>query len=157
MRRIVIAAILCAAVVIPAAAQVEGVSEEDMKAIEKAAFDYVDGALSGDAERIANALHPELSKLFIRPLPNGREITTVTTRSSLIEGACKDRGIPVVLLSGTGHFGQLGVMGTSYLPIEGAYIVLVPRERVDEADALGEEVLGEIWESSRLRDEGEDG
>ena len=87
MRKVVLAVVLCAAVVIPAAAQVEGVSEEDMKAIEKAAFDYVDGALSGDAERIANALHPELSKLFIRPLPNGREITTATTRSSLIEGA----------------------------------------------------------------------
>ena len=59
-------------------------------------------------------------------------------------------GIPVTLLSGTGHFGQLGFMGTVPFPIEGAYIVLVPREDVDRADREGREMLGELWDKSRL-------
>jgi hypothetical protein len=74
---------------------------------------------------------------------------------ALVEGAFKDRGIPVVLLSGTGHFGQIGTMGTTFQPIEGAYIVLVPREHVEEAEELGQAILGETWQSSRLWKQGD--
>ena len=74
---------------------------------------------------------------------------------AMIEGAFKDKGIPVVLLSGAGHFGQVGSMGTSFQPIEGAYIILVPREHVDEADQEGEAIMGDTWRSSRLWEKGE--
>ena len=87
MKKALLAVILCAAFIIPAPAQEEGASEAEMKAIEKAAFDYVDGVLSGDAARVENALHPEVHKLFIMALPSGREITSPTTRSVLIEGS----------------------------------------------------------------------
>jgi hypothetical protein len=35
---------------------------EDRKAIEAVAFDYVDGQLEGDPDRVARALHPDLAK-----------------------------------------------------------------------------------------------
>ena len=68
----------------------------------------------------------------------------------MIEDGFKSIGIPVTLLSGTGHFGQLGLMGTTPFPIAGSYIVLVPREDVDRADQEGREMLGELWDKSRL-------
>jgi len=71
---------------------------------------------------------------------------------AIIEEGFKSLGIPVTVLSGAGHFGQIGAMGTAFLPIEGAYIILVPREDVDRADQEGETMLGELWRSSRLAD-----
>jgi len=59
-------------------------------------------------------------------------------------------GIPVVKLSSAGHFGQVGAMGTTFLPISGAYIILVPPEQVEIADREGEAMLGEVWTKSRL-------
>lgn len=71
--------------------------------------------------------------------------------ATLIEEGFKSLGIPVTLLPGTGYFGQTGQMGTAFLPIEGAYIILVPREHVELADHEGEAMLGELWAASKPR------
>jgi hypothetical protein len=44
-------------------------------AIEAVAFDYVDGQLEGDAQRVARALHPDLAKRAVAgPGPTAREV-----------------------------------------------------------------------------------
>ena len=72
--------------------------------------------------------------------------------AAIIEDGFKSLEIPVTLLSSTGHFGQIGAMGTAFLPIAGAYIILVPREDVERADREGLAMLGDVWRSSRLAD-----
>ena len=73
--------------------------------------------------------------------------------AELISGGFKSLGIPVSLLSGAGHFGQTGQMGTSAQPAGGAYVILVPREHVATALAEGEAMLGEQWLACCLVDE----
>jgi len=48
---------------IPLALPAETDPDPEKKAIKKAALDYIEGSFSGDAERMANALHPELTKV----------------------------------------------------------------------------------------------
>jgi len=43
-------------------------------AIKQAALDYVDGFYDGSAERLDKALHPNLQKVTLRQLPNGRDM-----------------------------------------------------------------------------------
>jgi len=70
----------------------------------------------------------------------------------MIIDVLRSRDIPAVVLSGGGHFGHTGQMGsTSYRPIDGAYYTIaVPEEFVAEADAEAEAVLGEEWAKGRL-------
>jgi hypothetical protein len=49
-------------------------SDADEAAIEQAALDYVDGFYDASAERLEKALHPNLQKVTLRQLPNGREM-----------------------------------------------------------------------------------
>jgi hypothetical protein len=65
--------------------------------------------------------------------------------AELIKGGLKSLDIPVTLLSGAGHFGQTGQMGTSAQPAGGAFLILVPAEHVENALAEGEAMLGEQW------------
>lgn len=55
-----------------------GPAEIDAKtraAIEAVAYDYVDGQLEGDAQRVARALHPDLAKRAVAgPGPTSREV-----------------------------------------------------------------------------------
>ncbi len=68
----------------------------------------------------------------------------------MIDDGFRDLGIQVVKLSSTGYFGQVGAMGTTFLPVSGAYIILVPPEQVEIADREGEAMLGDVWRKSRL-------
>ena len=47
-------------------AQTTGVSDVDKTAIKQTALDYIEGWYSGDAERMENALHPDLAKRIVR-------------------------------------------------------------------------------------------
>ena len=61
--------------------------------------------------------------------------------------------IPAVILSGAGHFGQLGQMGpSSARPIGGGFSLMVPREFVTQADQIAGSILGEAWEKAKLFD-----
>ncbi|MBO9662599.1 MAG: nuclear transport factor 2 family protein [Dokdonella sp.] len=41
--------------------------QDTVRAIEATAYDYMDGQLEGDADRVARALHPDLAKRTVRP------------------------------------------------------------------------------------------
>lgn len=70
----------------------------------------------------------------------------------ILEGL-RSKGIPAVILSGTGHFGQTGQMGMSaFRPVGGEYSLMVPAANVIEADTEAHGILGEEWERSRVVD-----
>lgn len=61
--------------------------ENDRKAVEKAALDYIEGWYEGNVERMAGCLHPDLQKREIRILSQtGRSQFGLHTASTLIEG-----------------------------------------------------------------------
>jgi len=63
------------------------------------------------------------------------------------------KDIPAVIHSGVGYFGQAGTMGTSlYAPVGGAYILMVPLEYVEDADAEGQLILGDDWKKAKIVD-----
>lgn len=73
--------------------------------------------------------------------------------AALIEEALRAKDIPVVVLSGTGHFGATGSMGPSVpLPVGGLYSLMVPEQFIVEADQEGAALLGEEWEQWRMVD-----
>lgn len=81
------------------------------------------------------------------------ELARLTSQPSadLLLEALQARDIPSVILSGTGHFGQTGQMGTdSFRPVGGGYTLLVPEDFVQEADQEATGVLGEEYEKCRL-------
>jgi hypothetical protein len=99
-----------------------GVTPEpaDLAAIEATALDYIEGAYSGDADRMTNALHPELTKVMLASDPRtGKQFLTMMGAGSLIEGtraglgsvAEADRNI-VVEINDASH-GQAAVKVTS--------------------------------------------
>jgi hypothetical protein len=71
----------------------------------------------------------------------------------MIQEVFTERGIPIVIHSGTGHFGQTGQMGmSSFRPVGGGYSIMVPLEFVTAADREAEAILGDTWRGSRLVD-----
>ena len=73
--------------------------------------------------------------------------------ANMINDGLQSKNIPVVIISGAGHFGQTGQMGTSsFLPVGGGYIVLVPEEFVEDANHEAEIILGDEWTASREED-----
>lgn len=81
------------------------------------------------------------------------ELARLTSQPSadLLLEALQAHDIPSVILSGTGHFGQTGQMGTdSFRPVGGGYTLLVPEDFVQEADQEATGALGEEYEKGRL-------
>jgi len=77
------------------------------------------------------------------------------TAEMLVDGL-RTRGIPAVVISKAGHFGQLtAVPVTAMSKAGGGYAILVPSEFVTDADREAEAILGEEWEKARLEDIGE--
>ena len=73
--------------------------------------------------------------------------------AAMINDGLKAKDIPVVILSAAGHFGQTGSMGTSsFFPVGGGYLVLVPEQYIDEANNEAESILGEEWLNARIDD-----
>ncbi len=80
------------------------------------------------------------------------QIARLTSERSanMIMEVWQSKDIPGVVLSGAGHFGQIGL--SSYLPMDGGYCMMVPRKFVEDADGEATAVLGEEWENARLGD-----
>jgi hypothetical protein len=67
-------------------AQTNADTEKEKEGIRNCALDYGDGFYSGAADRMANALHPELNKVLITRInPTGKMILQYSTVSGLIE------------------------------------------------------------------------
>ncbi len=65
--------------------------EVEEQAIEEAALDYIDGAYSGDADRMARGVHPELTKVRVATHPKTGEDFLDKTSASLLVEATKAR------------------------------------------------------------------
>ncbi len=75
--------------------------------------------------------------------------------ANMINDGLHSKNIPVVIISGAGHFGQTGQMGTSsFFPVGGGYFVLVPDQFVEDANHEAEIILGDEWTASREEDTG---
>jgi len=78
-----LAILICVQSAVPAAAEVD---EATIKAVTATALDYMDGAHSGDAARVEKAIHPELTKVWPRPVQQtGRTMLQKIGASYLIE------------------------------------------------------------------------
>jgi hypothetical protein len=59
---------------------------DDRVAVTQVAMDYMEGALTADADRIARAIHPELTKVMVARMPQtGRVFLRTSGRSQLLE------------------------------------------------------------------------
>jgi hypothetical protein len=77
-----------------AAAPIDIDFEAEQQAVTNAAMDYIEGAYSGDGERMANALHPELTKVLTMPHPKtGNTMLIKMGASMLIEGTRAKLGL----------------------------------------------------------------
>ena len=76
---------------------------------------------------------------------------TAQQYAEMVVAGLKDKGIPVVMISETGHFGYTGQLGIgSYRPIGGGYVILAPADRAEDADREAELMLGEEWVKAKL-------
>lgn len=71
--------------------------------------------------------------------------------ANLVVEILHQKNIPAVIYSAGGHFGHLDQMGpSSFRPVGGACLIMVPEEFVLKADREGETILGDTWVNSRL-------
>ena len=69
-----------------AAAQDAADNETDKEGVVHAALDYMEGAVTADADRVARGVHSELTKVVVRTLPQtGRQSLAYNTRTTLVE------------------------------------------------------------------------
>jgi hypothetical protein len=73
--------------------RLEQVSAEDIASIERAARDYIEGYLTGDAERMADCLHLELTKRSVeRDSTSGAWTVDAMNRAQMVSVAAGGRG-----------------------------------------------------------------
>lgn len=85
MRRFALAFAAVAVVAAPVTAQNHPPTQEDRQGVVGAAMDYMEGAVTADAERVARGVHPELNKIVINTLDNGRQILGYNRGTTLVE------------------------------------------------------------------------
>ncbi|MBS1797118.1 MAG: nuclear transport factor 2 family protein [Acidobacteria bacterium] len=90
MKIILISAIVLSFYVLQAQAQT-GVSEADKAAITQTALDYIEGWYEGNAERMENALHPDLAKRIVMT-KDGRSRLEQMSAMGLVQGTRKGFG-----------------------------------------------------------------
>ena len=94
----------------------------------------------------------EISEIDNMGYDNWVRIGRLTSQAyaNMINEGLHSKNIPVIILSGTGHFGQTGQMGTSsFRPIDGGFSVMVPEEFTVDANYEAEIILGDDWIKSR--------
>jgi hypothetical protein len=73
--------------------RLEEVSADDIASIERAARDYIEGYLTGDAERMADCLHLELTKRSTERDSSGAwTVIDAMNRAQMVEVAAGGRG-----------------------------------------------------------------
>lgn len=71
--------------------RLEDVTPADLASIERAATDYIEAWLTGDADRMADCLHSALTKRSI-DTEGGRQAVDAMTRDDMIEATRSGRG-----------------------------------------------------------------
>lgn len=67
-------------------------SDDDNKAIKQAALDYIEGWYEGNAERMEQALHPDLAKRIVMTNPQGRSQLQQMSAMGLVQGVKRGGG-----------------------------------------------------------------
>lgn len=106
-------AVALAAVTLTGAARAGELDPNTVRAVEAVAYDYLDGQLEGDPQRVARALHPDLAKRAVAGSgPSSREVFPLRRMSAdeligvTAEGALKtprerwSRSVAVLDISG---------------------------------------------------------
>jgi hypothetical protein len=71
--------------------------------------------------------------------------------AEMVTEGLKNKNIPALLISETGHFGATGQFGIgSYRVVGGGYLIMVPMQFADDADREAELMLGDEWVKGRL-------
>jgi len=71
----------------------EEVSPADLASIERAATDYIEAWLDGDADRMADCLHPDLTKRSVQPdATTGAYAIDAMTQRDMVEATSTGRG-----------------------------------------------------------------
>jgi hypothetical protein len=78
---------------------------------------------------------------------------TSSMDAEMLAEALHSKGIPSVILSGSGYFGTTGQMGpSSFQPAGEGFIIAVPVDFARDADLEASGILGEDWEKFKLVD-----
>jgi hypothetical protein len=86
MRTTLLATLIAAVAVTPTVAQEGATMVQDERAVVAAARDYMEGALTADADRMARGVHPELTKVLVNTYPQtGRQYLSYNTSTLLVE------------------------------------------------------------------------
>ena len=86
MKTISLSTLIVAVAVAPMVAQNGVETDPEKEAVVAAALDYMEGALTADADRMARGVHPELTKVVIRTYPQtGRQCLGYNTSTLLVE------------------------------------------------------------------------
>lgn len=73
--------------------RIEAVTPEDLQAIERAATDYIEAWQTGDADRMADCLHPDLTKRSLEfDAVKGRWFVEAMTHSEMVEATAAGHG-----------------------------------------------------------------
>jgi hypothetical protein len=70
---------------LPLFAQEDYDIEKEKAAIIETALNYIEGWYEGNVERMDKALHPDLMKRFMQPMPTGKEVTNTVSKKSMLE------------------------------------------------------------------------
>ncbi|MBN1211904.1 MAG: hypothetical protein JXA92_04945 [candidate division Zixibacteria bacterium] len=106
-------------------------------------------------EMLVDILPEEEEAAEIKEYINWVQLARLTSLQSveMLQEVFGSKSIPVVVQSGTGHFGITGQMGpSSFRPVGGQYSIFVPEEFVADADQEAGLILGDEWEESKLFD-----
>jgi hypothetical protein len=86
MKKFLVTAMVLTASAGPAVAQNNADMEVERAGVVAAALDYMEGALTADADRIARGVHPELTKVVINTYPQvDRQYLSYNTSTTLVE------------------------------------------------------------------------
>ena len=106
-------------------------------------------------EKLVDVLPEEEEFEEVKEYKNWVQLARLTSLQSveMLQEVFESKNIPIVVQSGTGHFGVTGQMGpSSFRPVGGQYSVFVPEEFVADADQEAGLILGDEWEESKLFD-----
>ncbi len=85
MRTLLLACLIAAAGAALSPAQEPSPPAAGVDCIARAALDYMEGAMTGDAERVTRGTHPELTKVTVTTLPTGRQMLSYNGQTMLVE------------------------------------------------------------------------
>ena len=97
--------------------------EADKRAIRKVALDYIEGAYSGSAERMARAIHPELTKVLPYKLPktgttmlnySGAILLVEATRAKMMNLPEEKRKIKMKILDNYNEIAMAEILSAMY-------------------------------------------